>query len=41
MAPRNLIVLPTDFSTRSEAALPWARRMADQMQAEIHCIYVL
>ncbi len=41
MATRNVIVLPTDFSKRSEAALAWARRLADQMQADIHCIYVV
>lgn len=41
MASRNVIVVPTDFSELSRAALPWARRMADQMQGEIHCIYVV
>ena len=41
MAGRNVIVFPTDFSELSLAALPWARRMADQMQADIHVIYVV
>ncbi len=41
MAGKNVIVVPTDFSELSQAALPWARRMAEQMQAEIHCIYVV
>jgi nucleotide-binding universal stress UspA family protein len=41
MAAKNVIVFPTDFSERSLAAMPWARRMADQMQADIHCIYVV
>lgn len=41
MANKNVIVFPTDFSELSLAALPWARRMADQMQADIHCIYVV
>jgi nucleotide-binding universal stress UspA family protein len=41
MAGKNVIVVPTDFSELSLAALPWARRLADQMQAEIHCIYVV
>ncbi len=41
MANKNVIVLPTDFSELSQAALPWARRMADQMQADIHCVYVV
>lgn len=41
MAGKNIIVVPTDFSELSKAALPWARRLAEQMQAEIHCIYVV
>lgn len=41
MAGKSVIVVPTDFSELSRAALPWARRMAEQMQAEIHCIYVV
>jgi nucleotide-binding universal stress UspA family protein len=41
MAGRNVIVVPTDFSELSKAALPWAQRMAAQLQAEIHCVYVV
>lgn len=41
MANKNVIVFPTDFSELSTAALPWARRMADQLQADIHVIYVV
>jgi nucleotide-binding universal stress UspA family protein len=41
MANKNVIVFPTDFSELSLAALPWARRMAEQMQADIHVIYVV
>ena len=41
MAAKSVIVFPTDFSERSLGALPWARRMADQLQADIHCIYVV
>lgn len=41
MANKNVIVFPTDFSELSLAALPWARRMADQMQADIHVVYVV
>ena len=41
MATRNAIVFPTDFSELSLAALPWARRMAEQLQADIHCLYVV
>ena len=41
MAGKNVIVFPTDYSEASLAALPWARRMADQLQAEVHCVYVV
>lgn len=41
MATKNAVLFPTDFSERSLAALPWARRMADQLQADIHCLYVV
>ena len=41
MASQNTIILPVDFSELSAAALPWARRMAAVMDAEIHCIYVV
>lgn len=41
MASGNTIVVPTDYSEGSLAALPWARRMAEQLQAEIHVVYVV
>lgn len=41
MAGKNVIVLPTDFSPRSQEALPWLRRMSDLLQAEVHVVYVL
>lgn len=41
MASQNTIILPVDFSPLSEAALPWARRMAAVLEAEIRCIYVV
>ncbi|MEZ5565154.1 MAG: universal stress protein [Gammaproteobacteria bacterium] len=41
MADKNVLVFPTDFSTRSLDALPWLRRMRDLMKAEIHVIYVV
>ncbi len=41
MAGKNVILVPTDFSQISVAALPWAQRMAEQLQAEIHCVYVV
>jgi universal stress protein A len=34
-------VLPIDFSEQSLAALPWAKRMAAVLDAEIHCIYTV
>lgn len=41
MPDKSIIVLPIDFSELSLAALPWARRMAAVMDAEIHCIYTV
>jgi len=41
VAGKNVIVFPTDFSEASLAALPWARRMAGQLEADIHCVYVV
>ena len=35
------LVFPTDFSGFSAAALPWARQLADDLNAEIHCVYVV
>lgn len=41
MAAKNNLVFPTDFSERSLAALPWVRKMAEVMQADIRCVYVV
>lgn len=41
MAANNVLVFPTDFSERSLAALPWVRKMAEAMQADVRCIYVV
>ena len=41
MSDKNVIVLPIDFSELSQAALPWARRMAAVLDAEIHCVYTV
>ena len=41
MSDKKAIVLPIDFSELSQAALPWARRMAAMLDAEIHCIYIV
>ena len=35
------LVFPTDFSEFSAAALPWARKLADDLDAAIHCVYVI
>jgi len=41
MASQKTILLPVDFSELSAAALPWARRMAAVLDAEVHCIFVV
>jgi nucleotide-binding universal stress UspA family protein len=41
MTSQNTIIVPIDFSELSEASLPWARRMAAVLGAEIHCIFVV
>ncbi|MEJ2604999.1 MAG: universal stress protein [Gammaproteobacteria bacterium] len=41
MVSKTSIVFPTDFSETSVSALHWARRMAEQMDAELHCISVV
>lgn len=41
MADKTVIVFPTDFSELSRAALPWARRMASVLGAELHCVYAV
>ena len=41
MPTKSVIVFPTDFSELSAAALPWVSRMAEQLDAEVHCIYVV
>ena len=41
MAAKSLLIFPTDFSERSLTALPWVRRMAEAMQADVRCIYVV
>jgi nucleotide-binding universal stress UspA family protein len=37
----SIIVLPTDFSVHASAAIPWALRMADSLDAQIHCLYIV
>ena len=41
MSDSNIIVLPIDFSEFSQAAVPWARRMATMTNGKIHCIYAV
>jgi nucleotide-binding universal stress UspA family protein len=41
MAGKNVIVFPTDFSPRSKSAISWVQQMAQQLKAEVHCIYVV
>lgn len=41
MPDQSIVVFPTDFSEMSLAALPWAKRMAAMLEAEIHCVYVV
>lgn len=41
MAAKSLLIFPTDFSERSLSALPWVRKMAEAMQADVRCIYVV
>ncbi len=41
MSNNGVVVLPIDFSAQAIAAVPWARRMAAVMNAEIHCIYTV
>lgn len=36
-----VIVYPTDLSQTSQAALPWVRRMAEALAAEVHCVFVV
>ena len=41
MAAKSLLVFPTDFSERSLSALPWVRKMATALEADVRCIYVV
>jgi nucleotide-binding universal stress UspA family protein len=37
----NTVVLPTDFSPLSNGAIPWACRIAQALNAAIHCLHVV
>jgi len=41
MAAKSLLIFPTDFSEQSLKALPWVKKMADMLQADTRCIYVV
>lgn len=34
------VIVPTDFSEHSAAALEWARKMCQALDAPMHCVYV-
>jgi nucleotide-binding universal stress UspA family protein len=38
MTAQNKIVFSTDFSDESLAALWWARKMSEDLEAELHCV---
>ncbi len=38
MTEQNKIIFSTDFSDESLAALSWARKMCEDLDAELHCI---
>ncbi len=38
MTEQNKIVFSTDFSDESLAAMPWARKMCQDLDAELHCV---
>lgn len=37
----SIIVVPTDFSELAGSVFPLARRMADALDAQIHCLHIL
>ena len=41
MADKSLLIFPTDFSEQSLKALPWVKKMADMLQSDTRCIYVV
>lgn len=41
MSTEIAIILPTDFSETSLAALPWANRMSKMRGAQLHCIFTV
>lgn len=41
MADRDVIILPTDFSAVSLAAVKWGHRMSSVLDAELHAVFVL
>ncbi|MGI9291856.1 MAG: universal stress protein [Gammaproteobacteria bacterium] len=41
MAETQKIVIPTDFSKSSLAALEWVKKLSDRGHAEVHCINVV
>lgn len=41
MSDNKIVVLPIDFSAQAQSAVPWARRMAADLHARIHCVYAV
>lgn len=41
MAAKSPLIFPTDFSEQSLKALPWVKKMAETLQADTRCIYVV
>lgn len=41
MSTKTAIIVPTDFSELSLAALPWAKRIAAMENAELHFVYTV
>lgn len=41
MSEAKIIVFPTDFSDASLAAIPWVKRLAAVLDADVHCICVV
>lgn len=41
MAEATTIIYPTDFSEASLAAIPWVKRMASMLDADLSCVFVV
>jgi nucleotide-binding universal stress UspA family protein len=41
VARKNIVLFPTDFSERAKLALPWVKRLVRELDADLHCIFVI